>query len=398
MESDVKRIKFLIFVSVFLSSLSGFTEELPLSIQPDMLKETWAVKWWEPRHKEKLARVAQGNVELLMIGDSITHAWENKGKKVWEEYYGHRNAVGLGFSGDRTENVLWRLQHGEVDGISPKLTVVMIGTNNTGHRMEKPEDIALGIKTILTELQTRLPNTKVLLLAIFPRSAAATDPLRVNNDKVNTIIKNYADGERVFFLDINREFLDAKGELSKEIMPDLLHPHEKGYGIWAKAMESTIAELMGENAFTKATIDFGVVVSDIKASLAFYKDVIGFKDDGFFTVAPDKANDAGLSKMTEALTIHKLKLGVGEGATTLKLMQIADSSQQKVAGPYIHSQLGMSYMTIFVKDTNAALKRASALGHQPLAKGPVDLGEGKMFLSLLKDPDGNFVELVGPKQ
>jgi lysophospholipase L1-like esterase/predicted enzyme related to lactoylglutathione lyase len=394
----MKKIKFLVFVSILLCGLSGFAEESPLSIQPDMLKEPWAVKWWQPRHKEKLDRIAQGNVDLLMIGDSITHGWENKGKKVWEEYYANRNAVGLGFRGDRTENVIWRIQHGEVDGISPKLAVLMIGTNNTGHRQDKPEDIALGIKTILTELETRLPSTKVLLLAIFPRSAAATDPMRVNNDRTNTKIKNYADGERVFFLDINREFLDANGELSKDIMPDLLHPHEKGYGIWAKAMEPMIAELMGENAFSKVTIDFGVVVSDLGTSLAFYKDVIGFKDDGSFTIKPEVANDAGLSKITETLTIRKLKLGVGEGATTLKLMQIADPSQQQVVGPHIHSQLGMSYMTIFVKDTNAALKRAGELGHQPLAKGPVDVGGGKMFLTLLKDPDGNFVELVGPKK
>lgn len=85
--------------------------------------------WWMPRHQAVLDRVSQGNVDLLMIGDSITHGWENSGKAVWDQYYAPRNAANLGFGGDRTEHVLWRLQNGEVDNIDPKLAVLMIGTN-----------------------------------------------------------------------------------------------------------------------------------------------------------------------------------------------------------------------------------------------------------------------------
>ena len=125
-----------------------------------------------PRHEAKLAeRKAMGKVDLLMIGDSITHGWEDTGKQTWDKYYANRNALNLGFSGDRTEHVIWRFQNGAIDDIDPKLAVIMIGTNNTGHRQENAEHTAVGIKRIIYELQIRLPETKILLLGIFPRGA-----------------------------------------------------------------------------------------------------------------------------------------------------------------------------------------------------------------------------------
>ncbi len=216
------------------------------AVQPETLKEPWAVQWWMPRHLEKCKRIAEGNVDLLMIGDSITHGWENGGKKVWETFYADRNAVDLGFSGDRTENVLWRLQNGEAKGINPKLAVLMIGTNNAGHREENPEYTAAGIKAIIKELQKRLPETKILLLAIFPRGADDNDKYRKLNMQTNKLIAGFADDKKVFFLDINDKFLAENRVLPKEIMPDLLHPNEKGYHIWAMAMEPHIKKLMGE--------------------------------------------------------------------------------------------------------------------------------------------------------
>lgn len=217
-----------------------------VSTTPGMLKEFWAREWWEPRHKEKLQRVQQGNVDLIMLGDSITHGWENEGKEVWEKYYAARSPLNIGFSGDRTENVLWRLQHGEVDGLSPKAVVLMIGTNNAGHRQENPEYIANGIEAILGELRTRMPEAKVLLLAIFPREENPDASLRVINDNTNSIIEKFADNQQVFFLDINHVFLDKDGKLSRDIMPDLLHPNENGYALWAEAMEPTLKQLMEE--------------------------------------------------------------------------------------------------------------------------------------------------------
>lgn len=216
------------------------------SVTPEPLKASWAVEWWIPRHEQKLQRIQQGNVDLLMIGDSITHGWEDAGKSVWDKYYAHRNAVDLGFGGDRTENVLWRLQNGEVEGISPKVAVLMIGTNNAGHRHEPSVYTAKGVRAVLDELHARLPDTKVLLLGIFPRGETAEDPLRKLNRETNQLLAKMADGDRVVYLNINQAFLDENGVLPTSIMPDLLHPNEEGYAIWAKAMEPTLTKMLGE--------------------------------------------------------------------------------------------------------------------------------------------------------
>jgi beta-glucosidase len=212
--------------------------------------------WWMPRHQAVLDRVAQGNVDLLMIGDSITHGWEKSGKGIWEKYYAPRNAVNLGFSGDRTEHVLWRLKNGEIENIKPKLAIVMIGTNNSGGG-SKPEKIAEGIQAIVCELRAKLPETKVLILAIFPRRTAEQrndktvinavyNPQWAKNDKTSELAAELADGKMIFYLNINKALLNEQGELTRAVMPDLLHPGEKGYQIWAEAMEPTIAKLMGE--------------------------------------------------------------------------------------------------------------------------------------------------------
>ncbi|UUO06552.1 platelet-activating factor acetylhydrolase IB subunit [Blastopirellula sp. J2-11] len=205
-------------------------------------------KWWTDRHAQKLAAAkAQDKIDLLMVGDSITHGWEGKGKEVFAEFYADRNPHNIGFSGDRTEHVLWRFDHGALDNMSPKLAVLMIGTNNVGHRKDPSQDTADGIKLIVEKLREKLPETKVLILGIFPRSAAKDDEMRKLNDGTNEIIKDLADGKNVFYLNINDTFLTEDGVLTKEVMPDLLHPHAKGYRMWAEAVEPTIAKLMGDN-------------------------------------------------------------------------------------------------------------------------------------------------------
>lgn len=251
MRLSISTISLLVVLGSCVSFVRAENEEskkaTPQAVTPEVQTAAWAVKWWQPRHDQKLADLKKmKKVDLLMIGDSITHGWEGRGKKAWDEYYAKRNAFNIGFSGDRTENVLWRLQHGAVKGISPKLAVIMIGTNNTGHRQDPAEETAAGIKAIIAELHKQLPKTKVLLLAIFPRGAKTDDPLRKLNTSINEIIAGFADGKKVFFLDINSEFLDDDGTLPKSVMPDLLHPHEAGYATWAKAMEPSIAKLMGK--------------------------------------------------------------------------------------------------------------------------------------------------------
>ena len=155
--------------------------------------------------------------------------------------------MNLGFSGDGTEHVLWRLNHGEIDGIAPKLAVVMIGTNNTGVRRDPPEETAAGIQAILSTLRSRLPDTKILLLGVFPRSASPDAPLRQVNVAINNLIHTYADNQEIVFLDFNRHFLDDHERLSQHLMPDYLHPNERGYQVWADGMEEMLTRLLDEH-------------------------------------------------------------------------------------------------------------------------------------------------------
>jgi beta-glucosidase len=197
--------------------------------------------WWGPRHDAVNKRLKHGNADLLFIGDSITQGWETAGREIWNTYYAPRNAVNMGFGGDRTQHVLWRLDHSNLGGLSPKLAIVMIGTNNPN----TAEEIADGIITICHRLRTKLPRTKILLLAIFPRNAGPSAQ-RQKNDQASLLASRVADGKMIHYLDINSRFLTEDGLLTKDIMPDYLHPNKAGYKIWAEAIEPKVAELMGE--------------------------------------------------------------------------------------------------------------------------------------------------------
>ena len=213
------------------------------ALNPEVQTAEWAKAWWMPRHTAKLKeKEALQQVDMIWIGDSITHGWENAGKPTWDKFYARRRPFNIGFSGDRTEQVLWRLANGEVDKLNPKVIVLMIGTNNTGHRQDPAEQTAAGIEASVKELKTKMPEAKILLLAIFPRGATADDPLRQLNRQINERIAKLADEKQVYFQDIGSVFLDAQGNLSKELMPDLLHPNEKGYQLWAEALEPTLAK------------------------------------------------------------------------------------------------------------------------------------------------------------
>ncbi len=233
-------VSVLILLAAALAAVAVAKESPPWSITPVPRKDAW----WQQRQAEKNARIKQGHVDLLFIGDSITHSWENGGKQVWDKYYAKRNAVNLGFGGDRVEHVLWRLEHGNLDGIAPKLAVLMIGTNNAA---SPPGKIAQGIELDVAKIREKLPRTKILVLAIFPRGKNGQDRLRQSTQKTNELIsKAWAGDDMVTYLDIGRKFLEPDGTLSKDIMPDYLHPNAKGYEIWAEAIEPTVKKLMGE--------------------------------------------------------------------------------------------------------------------------------------------------------
>jgi lysophospholipase L1-like esterase len=209
---------------------------------------------WIARHEGFVAEAHRGGIELLFLGDSITDNWraanpEKGGKTVWDREYAALKAANFGIGGDRTQHVLWRLRNGEADGYQPKVVVLMIGTNNTGlerdgktPRNATPEVIE-GVTAVVSELRIRFPESKILFLAIFPRGEKAA-PQRAQVAEVNRAIARLHDGKHVFFLNIGARFLDADGNIPHDVMPDLLHPSEKGYQIWADAIREPLKALL----------------------------------------------------------------------------------------------------------------------------------------------------------
>jgi lysophospholipase L1-like esterase len=205
---------------------------------------------WISRHEAYLAEAKKGGVDILFLGDSITDGWRwgNGGSKIWPQFYVPRHAANFGIGYDRIQSVLWRVENGELENISPKVVVLLIGTNNTGNedngkpRNTTPEIIE-GISNLVRQTQFRLPQTKILLLGIFPRGEK-TDPIREQVKAVNTGISKLDDGSKVKFLDLGEKFLARDGTLSRDLFPDLLHPDEKGYQIWANAMEPTLSQML----------------------------------------------------------------------------------------------------------------------------------------------------------
>ena len=201
---------------------------------------------WMKRHEQfnQKVKANQGNIDLIFIGDSITQGWEGQGKDVWEKYYSHRKPLNLGIGGDRTQHVIWRLQNGNIKGITPKAAVIMIGTNNSGSNT--PEQIAEGVTEIVKILRDKTPQTQILLLGTFPRGANKDDARRIVNEKSNEIVSKLASDSNVHYLDIGQNFLNDDQTLSKDIMPDLLHLSEQGYQIWADSIESSLKSLLQE--------------------------------------------------------------------------------------------------------------------------------------------------------
>lgn len=237
----------LILSALLLTAMSALAADAPTNVA------TTPAQRLEPGSQQRHARFneisKQGTAQLVFLGDSITQGWEGAGKATWEKHWASMNAAGFGIGGDRTEHVLWRLDNGNFDGLKPKVIVLMIGTNNTGHQGRdgykcSAEDTASGVKAILGKLQTKCPDARIVLLAIFPRGANADDALRKQNDATNAIIKGYVDDKKVFFMDIGSKFMQPDSTLSPEIMPDKLHLSPKGYDIWAEAIEPKVKELM----------------------------------------------------------------------------------------------------------------------------------------------------------
>jgi lysophospholipase L1-like esterase len=195
------------------------------------------------RHEGFVATAKQGNIDLLLHGDSITDWWlQEANKPVFDKYFGTMRTANFAIAGDTTQGVLWGLRNGEGQGFQPKAVMLMIGTNNTG-TFTAPE-IAEGIGAVVLELRRDFPDAKILLLAIFPRGRPG-DPVRDKITEVNQIVARLDDQQHVFYLDIGRKFLGDDGVfLADSFRPDNLHPMAKGYEIWGEAVSVKLAELM----------------------------------------------------------------------------------------------------------------------------------------------------------
>lgn len=220
---------------LFLTTISLAAVDGPRSTIP--------VEKAKNRHEDLLKVAKAGNVDLLFVGDSITAGWEKTGKAAWQEHFAPLKAASLGDPGDRTENLLWRLRNGELEGLRPKLVVLMIGTNNVN---DTPQDVVLGIQANIAEIQARCPGTRILLLGIFPRSERP-DAARARNEAVNRLLPplaNAKDPKRVIYLDISSAFLAKDQTLPKDMFSDGVHPNAKGYQAWAGAIIDTVKTQM----------------------------------------------------------------------------------------------------------------------------------------------------------
>ena len=192
------------------------------------------------RHESFVELAKKGEIDLLLVGDSITDLWRNS-TETYATYFGKYRVGNFAISGDTTQGVLWGLQNGEGTGFQPKAIMMMIGTNNSG--ANTGPEIAEGVGAIVLELRKDFPNAKILLLAIFPRNLPTSNNRRVNAE-ASAIFSRLGDNKNVFFMDIGEKFLSPDGTISTEIMADGLHPTAKGYVIWGEAIKDKLAELM----------------------------------------------------------------------------------------------------------------------------------------------------------
>ena len=236
------------FILVLLVSAASFAQNAEPRKNPAIVP----VKHEGKRTEDVMQRGSEnpGPCDIAFIGDSITQGWEGNGKNVWAKFYGGRKCLNFGVGGDRTEHVLWRFEQGQLNGIKPKAAVLMIGTNNSNKNKDGTEayseaEILEGVKAIVQQLRERTPETKVLVLGIFPRGATFSTQ-RGKLLQINQALAKLADGKMIHYLDFGSQLIEADGSISKTLMPDYLHLSEAGYEIWANAIEAKLKELLGE--------------------------------------------------------------------------------------------------------------------------------------------------------
>ena len=208
-------------------------------------------------HQQLVAKARAGGIDLYFLGDSITRRWGCTDPQWsamlanWKENFYGWNAVDFGWGGDTIQNMLWRVQNGELDGVNPKVIVILAGTNNVGRRPggeQKVTDILTAYKALLVTCREKAPGAKFVLTAIFPRN----DSMEVLQEiaKINQGIAKMADGETIFYVNVNDKMADADGNLFDGMTVDKLHPTVKGYQVWADGLRPILTKLLGPRAQT----------------------------------------------------------------------------------------------------------------------------------------------------
>jgi lysophospholipase L1-like esterase len=184
-----------------------------------------------------------GGYDIEFIGDTLTQGWEDAGKNVWQEFYGRRKTINMGVNGDQPQHVLWRIEHGQLDGINAKAAVVLIGTHAADHHTEA--DILEGITAVVSQVRQRQPDTKILLLGLFPQTQTFSE-LRGRILQINQVLARLDDGQNIFFFDLGPQLIGNDGSISPDLMRDHLHPREAGYRVWANALEPKLKQILGK--------------------------------------------------------------------------------------------------------------------------------------------------------
>ena len=200
---------------------------------------------WMPQHEANVALVRKGGIDVLFVGDSLTKCWSREGRDVWAARFAPLHAGNIGISGDCTQHVLWRLENGELEKIHPKAVVLLIGTNNITAG-DSPADIAKAVGAIVGEIRQRLPEARILLLGILPRSELASHPVRETVRSVNNLISKLQDVDHVTYLDIGDKLLQPDGSLTKEVTKDFTHLTANGYEIFAGAIQPIVERLLAK--------------------------------------------------------------------------------------------------------------------------------------------------------
>ncbi len=217
---------------------------------PVSLLERDSYNWWT-RHAETLVAGPRIQPDIVLLGDSITHFWggeprarSSNGPLAWKDTFGASRVLNLGFGWDRTQNLLWRLDHGEIEGLRPKLVILNIGTNNfsgtRNARANTPQEVSQAILSIRDRVRQKCPGAHLLVMGVFPRGTKPNDSYRASIGALNALLaKSLAGLPDTTFLDIGTRFLAPDGSLPRNMMPDGVHPSEAGYAIWSRALAAS---------------------------------------------------------------------------------------------------------------------------------------------------------------